>query len=105
MREVFVDTGAFYAALNRKDRNHRAAVGLFDRALAEEWRLITSNFVVAETHALVLIRLGRDFAAAWLRSIPPPWCAFHEMMNRKRFESSSPIGIRTFPIATPPASP
>jgi len=24
MKEVFVDTRAFYAALNRKDRNHRA---------------------------------------------------------------------------------
>lgn len=70
MREVFVDTGAFYAALNRKDRNHRAAVGFFERALEEEWRLLTSNFVVAETHALILVRLGRDLAAAWLRIIP-----------------------------------
>jgi predicted nucleic acid-binding protein len=70
MREVFVDTSAFYAALNRKDRNHRVGVGFFERAFAEEWRLVTSNFVVAETHALILVRLGRDFAAAWLRSIP-----------------------------------
>lgn len=70
MRDVFVDTGAFYAALNRKDRNHRAAAGLFERALEEGWRLITSNFVVAETHALILIRLGHGFAVAWLRCIP-----------------------------------
>jgi predicted nucleic acid-binding protein len=70
MRAVFVDTGAFYAALNRHDRNHRAAVGLFGRAVEEEWRLLTSNFVVAETHALILTRLGHDFAVAWLRSLP-----------------------------------
>ena len=70
MRQVFVDTGAFYAALNRKDQYHREAAMLFDQAVAEEWRVLTSNFVVAETHALVLTRLGRDLAAEWLRSVP-----------------------------------
>lgn len=70
MRVVFVDTGAFYAAINRNDENHREATALFHDAMEEEWRLITSNFVVAETHALILSRLGRDLAAAWLRSIP-----------------------------------
>ena len=32
--------------------------------------MITSNFVVAETHALILARMGRELAVAWLRSIP-----------------------------------
>ena len=31
---------------------------------------MTSNFIVAETHALTLTRLGRDLAAEWLRNIP-----------------------------------
>lgn len=70
MKVVFVDTGAFYAAINRKDQNHDTAVALFKRALDEKWRLVTSNFVVAETHALLLGRLGRDLASAWLRSVP-----------------------------------
>ncbi|MBI3302347.1 MAG: PIN domain-containing protein [Deltaproteobacteria bacterium] len=70
MKEVFVDTGAFYAALNRKDEHHREAVQLFTRAVEEEWQLFTSNFVVAETHALILTRLGRDLATDWLRDIP-----------------------------------
>ena len=43
---------------------------LFDQVVAEEWRVLTSNFIVAETHALVLTRLGRDLAAEWLRSVP-----------------------------------
>ena len=60
MREVFVDTGAFYAALNRKDAHHQEAVQLFTRAVEEEWQVFTSNFVVAETHALILTRLGRE---------------------------------------------
>lgn len=70
MKVVFVDTGAFYAAINRNDENHREAAALFRNATKEEWRLVTSNFVVAETHALILSRLGRDLAVAWLRSIP-----------------------------------
>ena len=70
MKVVFMDTGAFYAAINRKDENHSEAAALFRRAIEEEWRLITSNFVVAETHALILARMGRELAVAWLRSIP-----------------------------------
>ena len=70
MQTVFVDTGAFYAALNRRDQNHTEAVELFNRAIAEQWKLVTSNFVIAETHALILTRLGRDLAASWLRSAP-----------------------------------
>lgn len=70
MKEVFVDTGAFYAALNQKDKYHQKAVQLFTRAVEEEWQLFTSNFVVAETHALILTRLGRDLATDWLRDVP-----------------------------------
>jgi predicted nucleic acid-binding protein len=70
MKVVFVDTGAFYAALNRKDKYHQEAVQLFTRAVEEEWQLVTSNSVVAETHALILTRLGRDLAADWLRAVP-----------------------------------
>lgn len=70
MRMVFVDTGAFYAAINRTDRHHDQSVVLLMQAVKDGWRLITSNFVVAETHALVLTRLGRDLARAWLRGIP-----------------------------------
>jgi predicted nucleic acid-binding protein len=70
MKEVFIDTGAFYAALNQKDKYHQEAVQLFTRAVEEEWQLFTSNFVVAETHALILTRLGRDLATDWLRDVP-----------------------------------
>jgi len=64
MTQVFVDTGGFYAALNREDQYHREAAVLFTRAVEEAWQLFTSNCVVAETHALILARLGRDIAAA-----------------------------------------
>jgi predicted nucleic acid-binding protein len=47
MIQVFVDTGGFYAALNRKDQYHREATVLFARAVEEAWQLFTSNFVVS----------------------------------------------------------
>jgi uncharacterized protein len=59
MKPVLVDTNGFYAALNRKDAAHRE----------ERWSLFTTNFVVAETHALILIRRGRNHAWQFLQSI------------------------------------
>jgi predicted nucleic acid-binding protein len=35
MTQVFVDTGGFYAALNRKDQHHREATVLFTRAVED----------------------------------------------------------------------
>jgi predicted nucleic acid-binding protein len=83
MKEVFVDTGAFYAALNRKDDHHHEAVQLFTRAVEEKWQLFTSNFVVAETHALILTRLGRDLATNWLRDVPTAVVRVTEEHERK----------------------
>jgi len=68
--KVFIDTSAFYASLNRKDIHHQEALRLFERAAQERWVLVTSNFVVAETHALILHRLGASAAREWLEKIP-----------------------------------
>jgi len=69
MRFVFVDTSGFYAALNRKDVAYREARHLFRQAREERWFLFTTNFVIAETHALILTRRGRDRAWQFLRSL------------------------------------
>ncbi len=37
----------------------------------QRWWLFTSNFVIAETHALFLRRLGRGPAATFLRDMAP----------------------------------
>ena len=67
---AFIDSSAFYALLDRDDANHKMAQTLFEKAVLAKRPLLTSNFVVAETHALTLHRLGRDAAAAWLKAIP-----------------------------------
>jgi len=48
----------------------KTAVALFREALRDRRPLLTSNFVVAETHALLLHHLGREAATAWLEAIP-----------------------------------
>jgi uncharacterized protein len=69
MNRVFVDTGGFYASLNRRDAYHREAVRLFRRAQREHWFLCPTNFVLAESHALILARMGRNRAWNFLQAI------------------------------------
>ena len=56
---LFVDTSAWFALVNRRDPDHRAA-----REALETFRgrLLTSNFIFDETVTLCLYRLGRDAA-------------------------------------------
>jgi len=66
---LFLDTSAFFAVASRRDVNHGVANALM-RALATQRRtLITTNFVVAELHALLLSRIDRQIAARTLAEI------------------------------------
>jgi uncharacterized protein len=68
---VFVDTSALYALLDRDDRNHQRAAAAW-RALVEgDDGLVTSNYVVVETTALVQHRLGMKAVAALTRDLLP----------------------------------
>jgi predicted nucleic acid-binding protein len=69
MKHVFVDTNGFYAALNRKDVCYQNARRLFKQGQKERWFLFTTNFVIAETHALILTRRGRSLAWRVLGSL------------------------------------
>jgi predicted nucleic acid-binding protein len=62
-RRAFIDTSAFFAATDNRERDHDAAQSIMDHLAAERWRLFTSNFVLAETHALTIARLGPRIAA------------------------------------------
>ena len=71
MKTLFVDTSGFYAALNADDPFHRRARDLLLRAEAESWRLLTTNYVVQETWALIQARLGWEAVEAWHRAVLP----------------------------------
>ena len=55
---VFVDTSALYAVLDQDDESHRSASGAWRKLLEEPTDLLTSNYVLVETSALVQHRLG-----------------------------------------------
>ena len=66
---VFVDTSAYFAVANRRDASHDPASALMRRLVAERRRLFTTNFVLAELHALLLTRLDRRVAAQVLGEV------------------------------------
>lgn len=68
-RWVFVDSSAYYALTDTDEREHRMALAIQRRLIDERWRLYTSNFIVAEAHALILNRLGHRPAARFLAAI------------------------------------
>lgn len=69
MNRVFIDTSFFFSLVNVKDAMHLSARSIFERLANEEREYLTSNFVLAETHALILNWIGRDSAAQFLEAI------------------------------------
>ena len=70
MNSVFVDTSAFYAFLDRDDANHSRAHSLWEHLLVEG-ELVTNNYVLLETIALVQRRLGLAALRAFVSDILP----------------------------------
>src|SRR5919202_7151923 len=68
-RRALVDTSAYFALLDADDANHLQARTISARLIAEGWRLLTTSFVLAETHALLLNRLSQQIATRFLRDM------------------------------------
>lgn len=68
-RRVLVDSAAYYAIADEKSPDHTRSIAVMARLAVQNRHLFTTNFILAETHALVLNRLGRDMAARVLRRI------------------------------------
>src|SRR5947207_3446334 len=63
---AFIDTGAFYALADSREPNHLKALKVKQDLAQSRTRLLLSNFIRAETHALVLNRLGHYAADQFL---------------------------------------
>jgi len=68
---VFVDTSAFYAGLDQDDINHTGAKNAWTELLAGDARLLTNNYVLLETSALVQKRLGPVALRLFYRDVVP----------------------------------
>ena len=55
---TFLDTSALLALLDRDEGNHAACAEAWRALLAEDERLVATNYVLVETFALVQRRLG-----------------------------------------------
>jgi predicted nucleic acid-binding protein len=68
---IFVDTSAFYALLDRDDAHHPRAKRAWTDLLKAVHALVTSNYVLVETLALLQNRLGMEAIRAFHDDILP----------------------------------
>jgi predicted nucleic acid-binding protein len=68
---VFVDTSAVFAVLSSDDDNHASAAVEWERLIADDEPLITSNYVALEVHAVLQARFGMDAVQVWVNAVEP----------------------------------
>lgn len=72
MRRVsFGDSSFFFATVDANDRWHGDCVALLRELKNGGWQLVTTLLVLAETHALLVRRLGYSVALTWLQTVLP----------------------------------
>ncbi len=68
---IFIDTSAFFALLDRDDDNQEAAKNIWARILSAGNTLVTSNYILVETLALLQNRLGITAVRAFQEDLFP----------------------------------
>lgn len=69
MTSLFADTSALYAAADRRERDHDVCRQAYERALRAGDTIVTTEFVVAELHALAVRRSYPDAALQLVRGL------------------------------------
>ena len=67
--EFFVDTSAWYPLLVAKHPGHAGLASALRSLIRNHRRLVTTNLVVAETHALLRRRVGHATATAFVKTV------------------------------------
>jgi uncharacterized protein len=70
--EFFVDTSAWYPILVAKHPDHVRLASRLRTLIRDHRRLVTTNLVVAETHALLLRRVGHTAALTFVKTVGEP---------------------------------
>ena len=55
---MFIDTSALYALLDADDANYGPSASTWETLMASDERIVTTNYVIVETFALIQNRLG-----------------------------------------------
>ena len=66
MAQILVDTSAIFALIDRGDSFHPTAKNVLSELHRRRISPLMTNFIVAESHALLLNRLGAGLARDWL---------------------------------------
>jgi uncharacterized protein len=67
--EFFVDTSAWYPLLSSTHPDHEPLAGALRALIADRRRLVTTNLIVAETHALLIRRAGSRAALGFAATV------------------------------------
>lgn len=70
--EVFVDTSAWFPLLLRTHPDHDRLAKQLRALIGRGCRVVTTNLVVAETHALTMRRVGLEAALAFVETVTQP---------------------------------
>jgi predicted nucleic acid-binding protein len=68
---AFLDTSAVLALINPKDEHHASARRAFDKLRERQASLLTTSYVLVETYALLMRRMGPDAARAFRNELTP----------------------------------
>jgi predicted nucleic acid-binding protein len=66
---VIADTGRLYAAVDPDDQYHRRAQRELKRLVRDRHELVIAYPTLLESYTLLLYRLGREVAKAWLDEV------------------------------------
>ncbi len=72
MEKIMVDTSAIYALLDKSDDMHNQAKKKIFMLAEEKEKVMITNFIVAECHALLAGRLNPGLARNWLVNLSWP---------------------------------
>lgn len=64
---VFIDSSAIVALVDQDDASHQDAVTAYHGLVSAEYRLFTTNYVIAETYDLLRTGVGHAVARQWLK--------------------------------------
>ncbi|MDY6854421.1 MAG: PIN domain-containing protein [Thermodesulfobacteriota bacterium] len=69
MREIFIDTWAWCALINKMDSGHKAAQKANKDLVDQGYLYITSNFILDESYTLIRSRIGYKVAVEFGKKI------------------------------------